>query len=79
MHHGDLVLPDRGFNIQDELALVGASLKVPPCTKGKMQLSQREVEVSMTLSCVRIHVERAIGRMKHSKFFPTIALNQEAI
>ena len=41
IQHGDLVLADRGFDIRDELALIGASLAVPPYMKGKSQLSQR--------------------------------------
>ena len=64
---GDLVLAGRGFNIADDLALHGASLALPSFTKGKDQLSQNEVEVSRSLSRVRIHVERAIGRLKHFK------------
>lgn len=67
LQHGDLVLADRGFDVADDLALHGASLVIPPFTKGKKQLSQREVETSRTLSSVRIHVERAIGRLKHFK------------
>ena len=66
LSHGNLVLADRGFDIADDLALVGASLAIPPCTRGKPQLSQREVETSRA-SRVRIHVERAIGRMKNFK------------
>ena len=38
--YGDLVLADRGFDISDELALIGASLAIPSFTKGKPQLSQ---------------------------------------
>ena len=49
-------MTDRGFDIADELALVGASLAIPPFTKGKPQLSQREVESARALSHVRIHV-----------------------
>ena len=67
IQHGDIVLSDRGFDISDELALIGASLAIPPFTKGKSQLSQREVERSRALSHVRIHVERAIGRIKYYK------------
>ena len=67
LKYGDLVLADRGFDIADDLAMVGASLAIPPFTKGKPQLSQREVEFSRQLSNVRIHVERAIGRMKNYK------------
>ena len=59
--HGDLVLADRGFDISEELALHGATLAIPPYTKGK---PHREVEESRHLSRVRIHVERAIGRLK---------------
>ena len=51
----------------DDLALVGASLAIPPFTRGKPQLSQREVETSRALSQVHIHVECAIGRMKNFK------------
>ena len=62
--HGDLVLADREFDIAEDLGLRGASLAIPAFTKGKLQLSQREVETSQALSNVRIHAERAIGRMK---------------
>ena len=65
--YGDLVLADRGFDIAEDLSLVGASLAIPPFTKGKRQLSQSEVEQARALSRVRIHVERAIGRIKTYK------------
>ena len=55
--HCDLVLADRGFDITERLALRGALLAIPPLTKGKPQLSQREVETARELSRVRIHVE----------------------
>ena len=64
---GDLVLTDQGFDISDDLVFHGAALAIPPFTKGKDQLSQREVETSRALSHVRIHVERAIGRFKYFK------------
>ena len=61
---GDLVLADRGFNIADELLIRGAKLEIPAFTKGKKQLSAREVEKSRQIAHVRIHVERVIGQMK---------------
>ena len=70
--HGDLVLADRGFDISEDLSLVGASLAIPPFTKGKKQLSQSEVERARELSRVRIHVERAIGRIKTYKILQSI-------
>ena len=71
LKHGDLILADRGFDIADDLALLGASIAIPPFTKGKPQLSQREVEFSRQLSSICIHVERAIGRMKNYKILHT--------
>ena len=45
------------FDIVEDLALRGAALAIPSFTKGKSQLSQREVETSRELSRVRIHIE----------------------
>ena len=65
LKHGDLVIADRGFDIADDLALVGATLAIPLFTKEKPQLSQGEVEFSRGLSSLRIHVERTIGQIKN--------------
>ena len=65
--HCDLVLADHGFDISEELALHEATLAKPPFTKGKLQLSQREVEESRNLSRLRIHVERTIRRLRYYK------------
>ena len=61
---GDLVLADRGFNIEDDLKFFGATLEIPAFTRSKRQLSLEEVERSKRLSHVRIHVERVIGLLK---------------
>lgn len=45
---------------------------IPAFTKEKSQLSQREVETWRKLSNIRIHVERAIGRMKRYKILQNI-------
>ncbi len=41
-----------------------AKIKTPPFTKGKKQLEKVEIDWSMELSLVRIHVERVIGVLK---------------
>ena len=64
LDHIDVVLADRGFNINDDLAVHGAKLEIPAFTKGKSQLSRAEVETSRRLAHVRIHVERVIGRLR---------------
>ena len=64
LEYGDLVLADRGFTITEEVATRGAVLQMPAFTKGKSQLSQKEVDTSRKLANVRIHVERVIGRLR---------------
>jgi len=43
---GDLILADRGFNIQDSAGLYCAEVKLPPFTRGKKQLSKAEIDVA---------------------------------
>ena len=62
---GDVILADRGFTIAEDIAIHGAKLEIPSFTRGKGQLSQREVELSKQLSAVQIHVERVIGLLKN--------------
>ena len=69
---GDEILADRGFLVRDELAAVGATLRIPSFTKGKKQMSAQEVDTSRQLSRVRIHVERVIGRWKNYKILSSV-------
>ena len=49
LHHllpGDVVLADRGFNIQEAAGMYCAEGKLLPFTKGKKQLSQMEIDVA---------------------------------
>ena len=65
-HHGDQILADRGFILQDEFTPgCRVELIISSFTKGKKQLSAKEVEVSQQTAPVRIHVERVIGLMKN--------------
>ena len=62
---GDLLLADRGFNIQEAVGVYCAEVKVPPFTKGKPQFSRMEVDTARELAHVRrIHVERVIGMLR---------------
>ena len=71
LEYGDQVLADRGFLVGDDIAAHNASLIIPSFTKGKNQLSQRDVEISRRISRFRIHVERAIGRIKNFRILST--------
>jgi hypothetical protein len=58
-------MADKGFDVQDILAERGAILSVPPKRKpGQVQLSKEEIFETQQIACVRIHVERAIRRVK---------------
>ena len=65
---GDLVMADRGFIIQESVALYQAQLAIPAFTRGKNQLDPLDVERTRGSANVRIHVERVIGllRQKYS-------------
>jgi len=62
---GDTVLADRGFDILDDINVHGGKLAIPEFTRGKSQLTQKEVEFSQQLARVRIHIEQVIGLMKN--------------
>lgn len=68
---GDDIMADRGFNIRHLLLQKQATLNIPAFTHGK-SLSLKAVRRSRKIACVRIHVERAICRMKTFKIISGI-------
>ena len=60
---GDEVMADRGFTIQDLLFPKQVSLNIPAFSQGK-QMSDEEVTRTRRIAGVRIHVEKAIRRIK---------------
>ena len=63
IEYGDDIMADRGFLIRGELALKGATLNIPPFSFGK-QMSRNATTKTRRIARARIHVERAIGRLK---------------
>ena len=63
LEEGDDVMADRGFNIRHLVLKKKATLNMPSFSYGK-GLSSKAVKRSRSIASVRIHVERAIGRMK---------------
>ena len=61
---GDEVMADRGFTISEELCARQVKLNIPAFMKGRTQLSAQETIESRRIASVRIHVERAINRLK---------------
>jgi len=64
LDRGDNVMADRGFDIGDILP-PGVTLNLPPFKGNRDQLTAAEVEETTQIAAVRIHVERAIGRIKN--------------
>ena len=62
---GDSVMADRGFTVTELLKPLGVALNIPGFLKGQDQLSHEDVTESQTTAAVRIHVERAIQRIKN--------------
>lgn len=67
---GDEIMADRGFTIRDLLLTRMATLNIPPftrkCTWGKgRRLTAAEVQKTRMIARLRIHVERAIQRLKN--------------
>ncbi|VDH91083.1 Hypothetical predicted protein [Mytilus galloprovincialis] len=61
---GDEVMADRGFTIDALLFPLRVKLNIPAFTKCKPQLSNEDLTTTRRIARVRIHVERAIRRLK---------------
>ena len=59
----DQIMADRGFDMQDDLPN-NVTLNIPPFLDGKDQLSLDEELTTRKIASVRVHVERAIARIK---------------
>jgi len=64
LERGDEVMADRGFQIQEELLLNFCKLIVPPGARVKSQMTSSECLKTKKVANLRIHVERAINRIK---------------
>ena len=58
----DIVIADRGFQIQEDLLLHFCNLQVPPGALTKSQMTKKRGKKNKRI--LRIHVERAINRIK---------------
>ena len=67
----DSVMADKGFQIQDLLPL-GVSLNSPPFLGGDSQMSEEDVIKTQQIASLRIHVERAISKIKNYHIWDTV-------
>ncbi|XP_034232829.1 uncharacterized protein LOC117640434 [Thrips palmi] len=62
---GDVVLADRGFDVNECVGRMQARVVTPSFMHGRNQLSAEDVEVSRRIAHVRIHVERVISLLRN--------------
>ena len=63
MELGDEIMADRGFDIEADIPS-GVLLNIPPFINGQHQLSAEDEAQTRKIASVRVHVERAIARIK---------------
>ena len=64
LENGDSIMADKGFDIQHFLSELGVRLNIPPFRRGEQQFTPDDIMATKKIAAVRIHVERAINRMK---------------
>ena len=78
LEEGDAVMADCGFEIQDLLASKKVYINIPPFMRSKDQLNPDEEDETREIASVRIHVERAIERVKNFNILKQILPNSMA-
>ena len=64
---GDCIMVDKGFHISQEIKDLGLNLNIPSFAQKGVQLSEAEVHLTEKIARHRVHVERAIARIKKFK------------
>ena len=74
----DSVMADRGFTIEDLLHSRGVGLNIPPNKDGP-QLSEDDLILTRRIATLRIHIERAIGRIKTFRILKDMPINMATL
>lgn len=61
---GISIMADRGFTIKDLLSRLNIELNIPPFLNEQKQLPSTKVDAGRKIASLRIHIERAISRIK---------------
>ena len=75
MKAGDLILADKGFLLHDIIPQ-GVFLNLPAFLRGKDKFTRAEAIFSRKIARSRIHVERAIERLRNYKILEKISARQ---
>jgi hypothetical protein len=71
----DSVMADKGFKISKLLEGKGVASNLPPFLANMQQFTPEQVKETEEIASVRIHVERAIGRVKEYRIFDKVPLS----
>ena len=75
---GAIALANRGFDIEESVALQGATLDIPAFTRSCDQLASGDIDATCKLANVMIHAERIIGAIRQRyQILPTTGVLQE--
>ena len=69
---GDSVMADKAFDIQDLLDDKVVRLNIPPFLGQCDQMTENEVKNTQSIAADRIHVERAINKIKNLHIFDQV-------
>lgn len=69
LEEGDSVMADKGFTLYKVLKQRNVGLNIPPFLQSNKQFTAAEVAETQQIAAVRIHVERAIERIKRFTIF----------
>ena len=66
---GDAIMADKGFDIEYDLRKLALKLNIPPFLGAIDQFEESDVIKTQTIAQHRIHVERAIGKVRRFGIF----------
>ena len=64
---GDGIMVDKGFQIDEEIKQIGLKLNIPPLASSSSQMKPSDVMFTRKIASHRVHIERAIQRIKNFK------------
>ncbi|XP_067019434.1 uncharacterized protein [Acropora muricata] len=72
LNKGDSIMADKGFDIGDDLNKIDLKLNIPPFLKDQAGFNEGDVLKTQTIARHRIHVERAIGKVRRFRIFHSV-------
>ena len=76
---GDTITAEKGFDVYDLFRNHNIELNHPPFLRGINQFSEEELVEMRRIASLRIHVERAIERIKNYRILDHIPANLSKI